>query len=226
MKFALFGGTFNPVHFGHLIIAEEIRQRFSLDRIYFIPSALPPHKSPERIASPLDRFLLVSLATVSNPSFFASSIEIDRGGKSYSVETVQNFRQQFGQEAKIYFLMGLDAFWEIATWKNFPELIASCKLIITSRPGMDLQDAVKNLPKILVNRHQGLRFAFCPVKSLQETTPVVDQGEDLFFVEVPGIDISSTMVRSRALAGKSLRYLVPPLVEEYIKKHGLYSKGE
>jgi nicotinate-nucleotide adenylyltransferase len=224
VKFALYGGTFNPVHFGHLTIAEEVRQRFSLDRVYFIPSALPPHKSPQEVASPLDRFLMVTLATVSNPSFFASSVEIERGGKSYSIETVHYFQQQFGQEALVYFLMGLDAFWEISTWKNFAALIASCKFIIASRPGMDLQDAVKNLPKILVNHYEGLRFAFC--KSLQEITPVVDQGENLFFVEVPGIGISSTMVRSRALAGKSLRYLVPPGVEEYIKKHGLYIEGE
>ena len=226
MRYALFGGTFNPVHYGHLTIAEEIRQRFSLDRIYFVPSSLPPHKSPEDVASPLDRFLMVTLATVSNPSFFVSSVEIDRGGRSYSIDTVQYFRQQFGKEAHIYFIMGLDAFWEISTWKNFTELIASCKLVVTSRPGMDLQNAVKNLPKILLNHHQGLRFSLSAGKAFQELNTVVDQGEDLFLVEVPGIGISSTMVRSRALAGKSLRYLVPPVVEEYIKKHGLYSKGE
>jgi nicotinate-nucleotide adenylyltransferase len=226
VRYALFGGTFNPVHYGHLTIAEEIRQRFSLDRIYFVPSSLPPHKSPEDVASPLDRFLMVTLATVSNPSFFVSSVEIDRGGRSYSIDTVQYFRQQFGKEAHIYFIMGLDAFWEISTWKNFTELIASCKLVVTSRPGMDLQNAVKNLPKILLNHHQGLRFSLSAGKAFQELNTVVDQGEDLFLVEVPGIGISSTMVRSRALAGKSLRYLVPPVVEEYIKKHGLYSKGE
>ncbi|MEW5802624.1 MAG: nicotinate-nucleotide adenylyltransferase [bacterium] len=224
MRFALYGGTFNPVHFGHLTIAEEIRQRFSLDRIYFVPSALPPHKAPKQVASPLDRFLMVTLATVSNPSFFASSVEIDRGGKSYSIETVQYFQRHFGPEAQIYFLLGLDAFWEISTWKNFDELLASCKLIITSRPGLNLQDAVADLPKILLNRHQGLRFALC--RMTQGATPFVEQEEDFFFVEVPGIDISSTMVRNRALLGGSLRYLVPPSVEEYIKKHGLYSRGE
>ncbi len=232
MKYALYGGTFNPIHCGHLIIAEEILQRFFLDRIYFIPSAMPPHKRPENVASAIDRFLMVTLATVSNPAFFASSVEIDRGGKSYSIETVQYFRQQFGQEAHVYFLMGLDAFWEVSAWKNFVKLLASCKLIITSRPGQSLQDAVQNLPKILLNHHQDLRFALCTTgaplaaEHPQEVTPVVDQGEDLFFVEVPGIGISSTMVRSRAMAGKSLRYLVPPGVEEYIHKHSLYRKGE
>ncbi|MEW6380356.1 MAG: nicotinate-nucleotide adenylyltransferase [bacterium] len=228
LKFALYGGTFNPVHYGHLTIAEEIRQRFQLDRIYFIPSALPPHKSTERVASPFDRLVMVTLATISNPAFFASSVEIDRGGKSYSIETVQQFRQQFGQEAQIYFLMGLDAFWEISSWKNFGDLLTSCKLIVTSRPGLDLQAAVKNLPKILVNRDRGLRFSLWEMKAPREITPVVDTGEELFFVEVTGIGISSTMVRNRASRGQSLRYLVPQAVEDYIRKHSLYnySKGE
>lgn len=226
MRFALYGGTFNPVHYGHLTIAEEIRQRFSLDLVYFIPSALPPHKSSEQIASPLDRFLMVTLATVSNPFFLASSVEIDRGGKSYSIETVQHFKQQFGQRAQIYFLMGLDAFLEISTWKDFAALLSSCKLIVTSRPGADLEAAVRNLPTILRDHHQGLCFSLCKMGSSGEITPVVDQGENLFFVEVTAIDISSTMIRSRAFRGQSLRYLTPRAVEEYIKKHSLYNEKD
>ena len=225
MKIALYGGTFDPIHYGHLIIAEEIRQRFVLNQIYFVPCAIPPHKDQKQITPSSDRYLMVILATLSNPHFFASSAEIDRGGTSYSIETIQFFRQQFGQETKLYFIMGLDAFLEISTWKKFHELLASCKLIITSRPGLELQTAIKDLPKILLGHDKGLHFSFYKRNSSPRLTHIVDRGEGLFFVEVPDIDISSTVIQRRASMAKSLRYLVPSAVEDYIKKYGLYSRG-
>jgi len=225
MKIALYGGTFDPIHYGHLIIAEEIRHRFLLNQIYFIPCAIPPHKDQKHITSASDRYFMVTLATLSNPYFFSSSAEIDRGGPSYSIETIQFFRKKLGPETKLFFIMGLDAFLEISTWKKFQELLTSCRLVVTSRPGLDLQTAIQDLPKILLDYHKGLHFSFHKMNSFSRLTKIDDKGEDVFFVEVTGIDISSTMIQLRASMAKSLRYLVPSAVEEYIKKYGLYTKG-
>jgi nicotinate-nucleotide adenylyltransferase len=221
VKVALYGGTFDPVHCGHLIIAEEIRQRFTLDQVYFIPAAVPPHKNHQHITSPSDRFFMTTLAILPNPYFHASSVEIDRGGTSYTIETVSFFREQFGGEAELYFLMGVDAFLEISTWKNFRELLTLCKVIITSRPGLNLRSVRDDLPNILLNQHQGLRHDYYQLG----TSAIEDHEHDLFFVEVPGIDISSTMIQQRASMKRSLRYLVPLPVGKYIEKYGLYSKG-
>jgi len=225
MNIALYGGTFDPIHYGHLIIAEEIRQRFLFNQIYFIPCGIPPHKVQKHITSASDRYFMVTLATLSNPHFFSSSAEIDRGGPSYSIETIQFFRQQLGPETKLYFIMGVDAFLEISTWKNFYELLTSCRLVVTSRPGLDLQTAIQDLSKILLDYHKGLHFSFHKMNSSSRLTKIVDKGENVFFVEVTEIDISSTLIQLRASMAKSLRYLVPSAVEEYIKKYGLYAKG-
>ncbi len=224
MKIALFGGTFDPIHFGHLIIAEEVRQRFSLDQVYFIPSAQPPHKPAPKITSPSDRFLMATIATLSNPHFFVSPVEIDRGGTSYSIETIEYFQERFGPQIKLYFMMGVDTFLEISTWKNYQQLLASCQLIITTRPGFDFQSTIENLPTILLNHHHGLTSS---IHKMGHPGPQViqDKGENLFFVYVPDINISSTVIQRRALEAKSLRYLVPLGVEQFIKKYGLYSKG-
>ena len=121
--------------------------------------------------------------------------------------------------------MGVDAFLEIATWKNFHELLTSCKLVVTSRPGVDLQSAIQDLPKILLDYHKGIHFSLHKMNASSGLTKVVDKGENIFFVEVTEIDISSTLIQLRASMAKSLRYLVPSAVEEYIKKYGLYAKG-
>ena len=202
MKIALYGGTFDPIHYGHLIIAEEIRQRLLLNQIYFIPCAIPPHKEQKPITAASDRYFMVTLATLSNPHFFASSAEIDRGGPSYSIETIQFFKQKVGPETELYFIMGLDAFLEISTWKNFQNLLTSCRLIVTSRPGLDLQSAIQDLPKILLDFHKGLRFSFHKMNSSSSLKKVADQGENVFFVEVTDIDLSSTLIQQRASMAK------------------------
>ena len=136
---AIFGGTFNPIHFGHLCIAEEIRTKFNLDKVIFVPTNLPPHKNPSDLVSARQRWLMTHLATVSNPCFEVSTFEIDSGGKSYAVDTIKHFRKHFGDKVKIYFIIGADMLVDIAAWKNIGEILKLCRFIAVSRPGYDVQ---------------------------------------------------------------------------------------
>jgi nicotinate-nucleotide adenylyltransferase len=136
---AIFGGTFNPIHFGHLLIAEEVRTKFNLDKVIFVPTNLPPHKNPSDLVSARQRWLMTHLATVSNPCFEVSTFEIDSGGKSYAVDTIKHFHKFFGEKVKLYFIIGADALMELSSWKNVGEILKLCRFIAVSRPGYDVQ---------------------------------------------------------------------------------------
>src|SRR6185295_12323754 len=126
---ALFGGTFNPIHYGHLAIAEEIRTKFNLDKVIFVPTCLPPHKNPLDLADAKQRSIMAHLATVSNPCFEVSTYEVDRGGKSYTIDTVKHFRELLGEKIQMYFIVGADMLMEISSWKNIAELLKICRFI-------------------------------------------------------------------------------------------------
>jgi nicotinate-nucleotide adenylyltransferase len=190
------GGTFDPIHYGHLIAAEEARFRFGLSRVIFVPCGVPPHKKPYEVTPAEHRYAMTVLATASNPHFVVSRVEIERPGPSYAVDTVKIFRQQFGERAELFFITGLDAVLEILTWKSHDELIRLCRFIAVTRPGYD---AVK----------------------LRERLPS-DYLERIDLLAIPGMDISSTMIRERVRKGEPIRYLTPEAVCDYIAKHGLY----
>ncbi len=136
---ALFGGTFNPIHYGHLSIAEEIRSKFNLDKVIFIPTNIPPHKEPADLADAKQRSIMTYLATVTNPLFDVSTFEVDKGGKSYTIDTVKYFHQLFGKDIQLYFIVGADMLIEIFNWKNIEELLRICRFIAVPRPGYDVQ---------------------------------------------------------------------------------------
>src|SRR5579862_4649753 len=136
---AIFGGTFNPIHYGHLAVAEEIRSKFNLDKVIFVPTNLPPHKNPADLVSARQRWLMTHMATVSNPCFEVSTFEIDSGGKSYTVDTVKHFRQHFGDKVKIYFIVGADMLIEIASWKNIGEILKMCRFFFKQKTAYDIQ---------------------------------------------------------------------------------------
>ena len=133
MRVGIFGGTFNPIHIAHLRSAEEVREAQQLDYVLFVPSATPPHKHRDGLAAAEYRLAMVKLAIAGNRRFRASTVEIDRGGRSYSVDTLRLLRAQM-PEAKFCFILGMDAFREIATWKDYRSLFALCDLVVTSRP--------------------------------------------------------------------------------------------
>src|SRR6185436_14597746 len=139
---AIFGGTFNPIHYGHLATAEEVRTKFNLDKVIFVPTNLPPHKNQSDLVSARQRWLMTHLATVSNLCFEVSTFEIDSGGKSYTIDTVKHFRKFYGEKVKLYFIIGADMLSEISTWKNIGEILKICSFIAVPRPGFNIQKTI------------------------------------------------------------------------------------
>lgn len=191
------GGTFDPIHYGHLVAAEEARVRFGLDRVIFVPNRRPPHKKDYRVTGPESRWDMVVLATASNPDFETSRVEMDRSGPSYSADTVEILREELGEKAKLYFITGADAILEILSWHDPERVIEQCELIAVTRPGHDLEQLQRALPAHFLSRTHVLG--------------------------APSLDISSTELRKRAGAGESLRYLTPQAVMGYIRAYRLYA---
>jgi len=201
-RIGVMGGTFNPIHFGHLVTAQEALGQFNLDKVIFIPTGDPPHKVGKDIASSEDRYLMTVIATAPNKNFLVSRIETDRKGSSYTIDTVRELRKIYGTGVTIYFITGADAILEILTWKNTEEIVSLCKFIAATRPGYNLS-RIKDLEKKLFNEKN-------------------NKGEKIFVMEVPALAISSTDIRSRVKNNRPINYLLPGGVRSYILKHGLY----
>jgi len=192
VKLAVMGGTFNPPHLGHLICAEEVNNHFKFDKVMFIPSARPPHKDNSGILDAQHRYMMTVLATQDNPRFEVSRIELDRPGRSYSIETVKQLQEIYGQDADIHWIVGADAILDMFIWKDVDELLTLCKFIAINRPGYDLSQAAPRF----INK----------VQVFQTTN----------------VDISATEIRRRVEQGMSIKYLVPSDVEKYIHENRLY----
>jgi nicotinate-nucleotide adenylyltransferase len=216
-RLGILGGTFNPIHLGHLAAAEEVRDRLTLAQVIFIPSFLPPHKSGEGMPSAAQRREMLGLAIKGNPHFTLSEIEIRRGGKSYTVDTVEELRQVH-TGADLYFITGLDTFLEIGTWKQGERLLTLCSFVVMSREGYRFRDIAK------------LGFLSAPARELaalderERMSSVLASGNIRIHLErIPFYDISSTDIRSRVRGGRSIKYLLPDAVERYIIEHNLYA---
>lgn len=216
LKIGILGGTFNPIHLGHLRSAEEVREAFALDQIYFVPAAQPPHKKANALVDAKHRLKMVELAVIGNPCFLSSAVELERSGPSYSIDTIRYFRTTL-PAAALFFILGLDAFHEIQTWKDYLLIPSLCNLIVTSRPGVSVPPSDQLLPVAL---HSTLWYDPA-IKMYHHSS-----GHCLLFHEIQGLNISASQIRQIALRRKSLRYLVAPMVEEYIAKHSLYQGEE
>ncbi len=216
----LFGGTFNPVHTGHLRAAEEVRAGFGLGRIYFILSAMPPHKDTGDMADIRDRYAMLSRAISSNPDFTASDVEVKRPGRSYTVDTVRHYKSTLPEGTACYLIMGIDAFLEIDTWKSFHRLFDLIPLVVMTRPLPSLETKAQRIHmlKEYIGGHvvQGYRF------SASEACFVHETKQPVFLFDVTPMDISSTQVRGLIKQGAPIHHLVPPAVEKYIHSKGLY----
>ena len=196
MKIGIFGGTFNPPHIGHMIMAETATDTLSLDDVYFVPAADPPHKVGVPRASVADRITMVELAISGNPRFHLSRVDVDRPGPHYAFETVAIFQEQ-NPGAELHFLMGSDSLRDLLDWRKPELLVERCKIVVMSRPVVppDMDELYARLPR------------------LRET---------LITISSPEVDISSTNIVSRVRSGKSVRYRLQDTVLEYIFQHGLY----
>jgi len=189
------GGTFDPIHHGHLVTAEAALWRFTLDEVMFLLTGSPWMKGDRPVSGPEDRYLMTVIATASNPRFSVSRLEIDRPGPTYTVETLQELRRQAEGDIDLFFITGADAMLEILEWKDPDEVLAQAHFIAATRPGYDLA-----------------RF--------QERAP--SSHPNISVMDIPALAISSTDIRRRVAAGEPIRYLVPEGVQTYIEKAGLY----
>jgi nicotinate-nucleotide adenylyltransferase len=202
-KIGIMGGTFNPIHYGHLVTAEEALIQFHLERVIFIPTGQPSHKTTGKIASPEDRYLMTVMATASNREFYVSRIEIDKKGKSYTIDTLRELKKIYGKNSELFFITGADAILEILTWKDTEEIIALCKFIAATRPGYNISK-MEDLKKRLFSKK-------------------IEMAEQcLFIMEIPALAISSTDIRNRIKTNRPIKYLLPESVSSYLLKNELY----
>ena len=213
MKIGILGGTFNPIHNGHLHIAGEVLRSCGLDQVWFMPTWRPPHKQLADEVSFADRLAMVEAAVAGNPCFIASDLEGQRGGTSYSVETLLQLRQQF-PDHQFYFIMGLDSFQDIGSWKEYKRIFRLAHVVVTARPGFS-GSLREFLPVAIADR-------FCydaESGNLRHT-----DGFSVFSVTHTSCDVSSTDVRQKLIDGCNVDAFIPPAVNEYIRQHRLYQK--
>ncbi|WP_024822332.1 nicotinate-nucleotide adenylyltransferase [Aminobacterium mobile] len=197
-KIGIMGGTFDPIHYGHLLAAEESFFALDLDEVIFVPTGKPPHKKTRRVSSTEDRYTMTLLATLDNPHFKVSRIEIDRNESSHTVDTLREMRHWYAPDSiQFFFITGLDAVLDITTWKEYTALPSLCKIVAVNRPGYQV-GKLEQLPEIFKG--------------------------NIVPLEIPLLSISSTEIRRRIESGKNVRYLMPELVERYIYKKGLYKR--
>ena len=189
-RIGILGGTFNPIHIGHLTIAQMVHEQLNLDKVIFVPSNLPPHKSSYNVASSRDRYHMVSLAIKDNPHFEISDFEIKRKGKSFTIETVGYFHNLYSAKTKLFFIIGNDLLPTLGTWKRIDEILKIASFVSVNRPGFKERKS-----KIKVKT-----------------------------ISVPGLQTSSSYVRTRITAGRTVKYLVPDNVLTYISGKKLYKK--
>ncbi len=213
MRIGLMGGTFNPVHLAHLRIAEEARGLCALDRVVFIPAADPPHKPLAGDIPFTQRCEMVRLAIAGTPGFELSDVEGRRPGKSYSIDTIGQFRAEHPGDG-LFFIIGSDSFLEIGQWHRFAEIFRSCSLIVVERPGCPIPEPPESLPA-------AIKTEFTYDAACRRLVHL--SGEQVCFLRGTPLDISSSEIRRLAAAGRSITDLVPPRVEAYIKEQRIYT---
>lgn len=199
-KIGIMGGTFDPIHFGHLVLAEEIRNNFGLEKIFFVPVGTPPHKGEHAITDKALRYSMTLLASMSNPNFEVSKIEIESEEVSYTINTIKKIKERLNNDdVEIYFITGADAIMAIESWKDYRELLTLCSFIGATRPGIHAEH--------LEEKIEYLRKTY---------------GASIHLTHIPGLAISSTDIRNRVQEGRSFKYLLPEAVESFIIKNDLY----
>jgi len=216
VKIGILGGTFNPIHLGHLRVAEEIGEDLGLEKVYLIPCGMPPHKTPHPIADFSHRMEMARLAGEISPVLEVWDIEGKRPGLSYSIETLRSFHSYFGSELELYFIIGTDAFIEIKTWKECRNLFRYASFVVINRPGYAAEKFLTFLDSLNADFvWNPERECFCH-----------PSGNILLKKDTTLMDISASRIREMVKEGKSIRFMVPEVVREYIEKMGLYLINE
>jgi nicotinate-nucleotide adenylyltransferase len=212
-RLGVLGGTFDPVHFGHLDVAEAARTSLRLEQVLFVPASDPPHRKVEPQENGFQRFALVALAINGCAAYRVSDMELTRGGHSYTADTLRALHRDGWTPSQLFFILGTDAFAEIATWREFPSVLDAAQFVVIARPGTTPESALSRLPE--------LRARVRPTTGGSE---VLDRTA-IYLVEAHTRDVSSTAIRSRLAAGASIDDLVPSPVARHIVAHHLYGAG-
>ena len=196
-RLGVLGGTFDPIHHGHLVAAEEARGQLALDQVLFVPAGSPPHKPDQPITAAHHRVRMIELAIAGRPQTSVSRVDVDRPGPCYTVETLELLRRAWGPGVTLFFIEGADSLAELTSWYQPRRLLELCELAVVGRPGveLDLPELYRRLPQLEARLH---------------------------WVQMPRLEISSSDLRGRVRAGRPIAYLVPPAVEAYIREHQLY----
>ena len=223
MRIGLFGGTFNPIHRCHVVAATQTQRRLRLDRILFIPSGDPPHKKTSSLAPAHHRYEMVQITIQAIPAFAITDVEMRRPSKSYSIETVQELQQQFGPDAELFFIIGLDAFLELHTWKQASDLLRACHFVVLARPGSAFTSLLKM--SLLPSMDRAPLAALDTHRALQVDVPLPG-GMSLILLSIPPCPISASDIRYRLAHRLSVSNLLPEGVESYILEQQLYQQEE
>ena len=229
MNIGLFGGSFDPIHRGHLVLAQAAADRFSLRQVLFVPANVPPHKQKQPLTAFVHRYAMVALSTQDDKRWLPSLLEAGEassGGEAaqaanYSVDTVRRVKQTLKKADRLFFLIGIDAFKDIAKWHEAKALLAECEFIVASRPGFSLRDVAESLP-------EGLRPPASVTKPFQKQPArgdLVLPGLALHLLDGVQQNVSATTIRTAAAQGKPLGRWLDPRVAEYVRKMGLYRKS-
>jgi len=212
MRLGILGGTFDPIHFGHLRIAEEVCEELQLAKVLLIPGALPPHKSRKFLTPFQDRLVMTRMAAQTSSVLEVLDLEGRRNGPSYSVETLREIHKLYEYSVELFFIIGMDAFLEINTWKEYKSLFHESNFVVIKRPG----SSYKELGAFVLSLGIGFR------EGNNRSSFSIPSGNILIYKELTLMDISSTRIRDMAASGKSIRFLLPDSVREYIIEKGLY----
>lgn len=196
--FGILGGTFDPIHFGHLVLAEKAREAFQLEKVIVVPAAIPPHKIGEVATEAQHRLKMVELAIQGSPRFEVSTVELEREGPSYSIDTIRELKKKYS-DSETALIMGFDSLLELHSWKNYQSILKESKIITAFRPGYPILTDNQHWPSFLQPYNR-----------------------QILVLEAPLLDISSTWLRVELMYGRSIRYLVPDQVIDYINTKGLY----
>jgi nicotinate-nucleotide adenylyltransferase len=219
LRLGILGGTFNPIHVGHLLFAESLRETLALDRVLLVPAGTPPHKTADDLAPALDRFAMVALAVAGHPGFAVSAVELERPGPSYSVDTLDQLAADW-PAARLFFLMGSDTFLDLPTWHAPERLGARATLVLGHRAGSPFDAGGAAAAAVLARLGLG-RDRWRPVPP---TPPARLAAGDVALVEACSLPVSARDVRAHRRAGRSVRYLVPLPVADYIVQRRLYAE--
>jgi nicotinate-nucleotide adenylyltransferase len=218
MNIGLFGGSFDPIHRGHLALAQAAASRYSLRQVLFVPANVPPHKQKQPLTAFIHRYAMVALGTQDERGFVASLLEATSSGVNYSIDTVRRLKQTLKKSDRLFFLVGIDAFRDVAQWHEARALLGECDFIVASRPGYSLRDVAESLPEDLRPPAAVTRpFHKQPAKG-----DLVLPGVTLHLLEGVNQSVSATAIRAAAAHGKPLARWLDPRVADYIRKNGLY----